>query len=159
MAWLVFFVTVALPAVLGIVVNLNRIGFERRLAGEMRGLLAMSPSAVPRPDVTDLVAHLPPPVERYRRLAVAERAPVRTLRLHHSGTFRMSPTGKALPIRGTQLFIADRCLPSPDRATSPPKPSPSARGRVGQVDPTKYHPSRSTRPSSLRLWALWCHLP
>ena len=107
MAWLVFFVTLALAAVLGIFVNLNRIGFERRLAGEMRGLLAVPPSAVPRSDVTDRVAHLPAPVERYRQLAVADRSPVRTLRLHHSGTFRMSPTGKALPIRGTQLFTAD----------------------------------------------------
>jgi len=107
MAWLVFFVTVALAAVLGIVINLNRMGFERRLAGEMRGLLDEPPSAAPLPCVADLVAHLPPPVERYRQLAVAERAPVRTLRLYHSGTFRMSPTGKALPIRGTQLFTAD----------------------------------------------------
>ena len=107
MAWLVFFVTVALASVLGIVVNVNRIGFERRLAGEMRGLLDEPPSAAPLPCVADLVAHLPPPVERYRQLAVAERAPVRTLRLHHNGTFRMSPTGKALPIRGTQLFTAD----------------------------------------------------
>jgi hypothetical protein len=107
MAWLVFFVTVALAAVLGIVVNLNRIGFERRLAGEMRGLLAVPPSAVPRHDVADPVAHLPPPVARYRQLAVAERAPVRTLRLHHRGTFRISLTAKALPIQGTQLFTAD----------------------------------------------------
>jgi len=107
MAWLVFFVILALASVLGIVVNVNRIGFERRLAGEMRGLLDEPPSAAPLPCVADLVAHLPPPVERYRQLAVAERAPVRTLRLYHSGTFRMSPTGKALPIRGTQLFTAD----------------------------------------------------
>jgi len=107
MAWLVFFVTVALAAVLGIVVNLNRIGFERRLAGEMRGLLAVPPSAAPRPDVADPVAHLPPPVARYRQLAVAERAPVRTLRLHPRGTFRISLTAKALPIQGTQLFTAD----------------------------------------------------
>ena len=107
MAWLAFFVTVAFAAVLGILINLNRIGFERRLAGEMRGLLAVPPSAVPRPGVADLVAHLPPPVARYRQLAVAERAPVRTLRLHHGGTFRMSPTAKALSIQGTQLFTAD----------------------------------------------------
>ena len=87
MAWLVFFVTVALAAVLGIVVNLNRIGFERRLAGEMSALLAVPPSSVPRPAVADRVAHLPPPVARYSQLAVADRAPVRTLRLRHGGTF------------------------------------------------------------------------
>ena len=103
MAWLVFFVTVALPAILGIVVNLNRIGFERRLAGEMRGLLAVPPSAVPQPGL----AALPPPVARYHQLAVAGRAPVHTLRLHHGGAFRLSPTAKALPIQGTQLFTAD----------------------------------------------------
>jgi hypothetical protein len=32
---------------------------------------------------------------------------VRTLRVTHGGTFRLSPTGKALPIRGTQLFTAN----------------------------------------------------
>jgi len=107
MAWLVFFVTITLAAVLGIVVNLNRIGFERRLAGELSALLAVPPSSVPRPAVADLVANLPPPVARYRQLAIADRAPVRTLRLRHGGTFRMSPTAKPLPIRGTQLFTAD----------------------------------------------------
>jgi hypothetical protein len=107
MAWLVFVVTVALAAALGIVINLNRMRFERRLAGEMRGLLAVPPFAVPRPGIADLVTHLPPPVARYRQLAVADRAPVRTLWLRHGGTFRMSPTAKALPIQGTQLFTAD----------------------------------------------------
>jgi len=100
---LVWFVAVALAAVLGIVVNLKRIGYKQRLAGEMRALLAVPASAEHRPGV----AALPPPVARYHHLAVAERAPVHTLRLHHGGTFRLSPTGKELPIRGAQLFTAD----------------------------------------------------
>jgi len=32
---------------------------------------------------------------------------VRTLRLHHGGTFQLSAKGKPLPIDGTQLFTAD----------------------------------------------------
>lgn len=100
---LVWLATVALAAVLGIVVSVNRMRYERRLAREMRALLAVPASAARRPGV----AALPPPVARYRQLAVAERAPVHTLRLHHGGTFRLSATGKELPIRGVQLFTAD----------------------------------------------------
>jgi hypothetical protein len=53
------------------------------------------------------VGELPAPVARYRQLAVGDRAPVRTLRLRHSGTFSTSQTSKPAAIRGTQLFTAD----------------------------------------------------
>jgi len=69
MAWLVCFVAVALVAALGIVVNLNRIGFERRLEREMRRLLAVPSSAVPQPGI----AVLPPPVARYHQGMTAKR--------------------------------------------------------------------------------------
>jgi D-arabinose 1-dehydrogenase-like Zn-dependent alcohol dehydrogenase len=43
------------------------------------------------------------------------------------------------------------------RPMSPPKPSPSDWARPGLAGLTKHHPSHSTPPSSLRLWALWCY--
>jgi hypothetical protein len=93
----------AIVAGLGIVVHTNRGRFERRVADEMRALLAVPHSALAPPCVDGL----PPPAARYRQLAVGDRAPVRTLRMRHGGTFRMSASGKALPISGTQLFTAD----------------------------------------------------
>jgi len=103
MAWLVVFVVVTLLGALGVLVNVNHLRFDRRVAQELRALIAAPPS----PQARREAAELPPPVERYRRLAVGDRAPVRTLRLRHGGTFRLSPTAKALPIRGMQLFTAD----------------------------------------------------
>jgi hypothetical protein len=100
---LCLFAVLALASVLGLVINVNRLRFEGRTAEDMRVLLAQPPSAVARTSG----APLPRPVARYRDLAVGERAPVRTLWVSHGGTFRLSPTGKALPIRGTQLFTAD----------------------------------------------------
>jgi hypothetical protein len=99
---LVVFIVLALLALAVIVVYVGRLRFERRLANEMRALLVVPHTVLP----ANLV-ELPAPVERYRRLAVGERAPVQTLRLHHAGTFRMSPTAKLSPIRGRQLFTAD----------------------------------------------------
>jgi hypothetical protein len=103
MAWLLLFITLALVAALGIVVTVNRLRFERRVADEIRALLDAPRSAAPRPGF----AELPPPVARYRQIAVGDREPVRTLRMRHGGTFRMSAGSKALPIRGTQVFTAD----------------------------------------------------
>jgi hypothetical protein len=103
MVWLLFFVVVALVGALGIVVNVSRLRFERRVADEIRALLAVPPSVVPRPGF----AKLPPPVARYRQISVGDHAPVRTLRMRHGGSFCTSPTAKAVPIRGTQLFTAD----------------------------------------------------
>ena len=103
MSWLVCFLVLALVSAVGIVVNVNRLRFERRVAHEMRALVDTPPSRLPRP----AVAALPPPVARYRELAVGDRAPVRTLRLSHGGTFCTSPTASPVPIRGTQLFTAD----------------------------------------------------
>jgi hypothetical protein len=81
----------------------NRLRFDRRVAQEMRVLVAVPPSALAPLEAIEL----PAPVARYRDLAIGQHAPVRTLRLHHGGTFRMSPTAKVLPIRGTQLFTSD----------------------------------------------------
>jgi hypothetical protein len=103
MVWILGFTVIALVGGLGILVNVNRLRSERRVASEMRALVAAPPCSVPRSDVGDL----PPPVARYRRLAVGDRAPVRTLRIRHGGTFHMSLTAKAAPIQGVQLFTAD----------------------------------------------------
>lgn len=103
MVWILGFTVIALVGGLGILVNVNRLRSQRRVASEMRALVAAPPCSVPRPGVGDL----PPPVARYRRLAVGDRAPVRTLRLRHGGTFHMSPNARAAPIQGAQLFTAD----------------------------------------------------
>jgi len=103
MGWLVLFVILSLVGLSGIVVYVNQLRFERRVASEIRALVSAPPRATPWPGSSEF----PPPVERYRQLAVGNRAPVRTLRMRHGGTFRMSSTTKAFPIRGTQIFTAD----------------------------------------------------
>ena len=102
-AWLIFFVALTLTGALGLVVNVNQWRFARRVADEQRALVAVAPSDQPRFAATEL----PPPVSRYRQLAVGARGPVRTLQVRHGGTFRLRPGAKTIPIRGTQLFTAD----------------------------------------------------
>lgn len=103
MAWLVVLVALALSGALGILVQVSRRRFERRVSEEMRALTAVPPSIEPRPEFADL----PAPVARYFRIAVGDRDPVRTLRLTHGGTFCMSSTTKPMPIRGVQLLTDD----------------------------------------------------
>lgn len=102
-AWMVLSVTLGLLVALGVLVNINRWRFSRRVAAEMRALLASTDAEESR--ATDDSA-LPSPVLRYRALAISRRPPVQTLRLRHGGTFCMSETSKPLPIQGTQLFTA-----------------------------------------------------
>jgi hypothetical protein len=103
MAWMVFYVVLTLVGALGVVVNVNRMRFDLGVARELRSLVEASRSGLQVPGVGEL----PAPVARYRQLAVGDRAPVRTLRLRHSGTFSTSQTSKPAAIRGTQLFTAD----------------------------------------------------
>jgi hypothetical protein len=103
MLWLCFFALLTLVGTLGTVVNVNRLRFERAFAQEVRALIAAPASGTPLTGGADL----PAPVARYQQLAVGDRAPVHTLQLRHGGTFRMSPTAKPSPIRGTQAFSAD----------------------------------------------------
>jgi len=100
--WIVVLVVGAVVAVAWIVVGVGRLRFGRRLAREMDALRAVPAGVAPVH-----LAALPTPVERYRQLAVGDRAPVHTLQLRHGGTFRMSPTSKMSAILGTQLFTAD----------------------------------------------------
>jgi hypothetical protein len=103
MMWLVLFAVLAIAGALAVLVHVKRVRFNLRVASEMRALVAVPPSSAPRPPTGEL----PAPVERYFRLAVGDRAPVRTLRLRHGGMFRMSAKSRALPIEGSQLFTAD----------------------------------------------------
>jgi hypothetical protein len=95
-------VILAIVLVLVAVVGANRWRYARRIASEVR-LLAAAPPMTRLTSATEL----PPIVERYRQLALGDRAPVRTLHLRHGGTFRMSRTAKPKPIRGEQWFTAD----------------------------------------------------
>lgn len=105
MSWFIGFslLGITVAAVLGLTVRRNRRRFVARVASEVRALLAIPPSrrAPPAPQ------ELPAVVERYRRLAVGDRAPVRQAQLRHGGTFRMSPTSRPRPIRGVQWFASD----------------------------------------------------
>lgn len=103
MGWLAVFGAFFVVGALGIVINVNRLRFERRVAKEVRELVARSAIVRASPQTTEL----PAPVARYRQLAVGGRAPVHTLHLHHGGTFRLSPSAKDLPIDGAQVFTAD----------------------------------------------------
>jgi hypothetical protein len=101
--WLIFSAALSLLAALAVLINVSRLRFERRLAAESRALLELSPVSVDRPTPIDL----PAPVARYRELAVGSRAPVRTLRVRHAGTFQLSPSAEPRPIQGRQLFTAN----------------------------------------------------
>ncbi|MEP7053603.1 MAG: DUF6544 family protein [Pseudomonadota bacterium] len=103
MGWLVLMILLTVFGAAGVVVNVNQLRWQHRVAQEMRSLIAEKPSLTARP----AIAELPPPVARYRELALGDRAPVHTLKLRHAGTFCMSPTSKPLPIQGTQLFTSD----------------------------------------------------
>lgn len=103
MGWLVFFGGLSVLGVLGFWVNVNALRFEARVAAEVRQLEA----AEPAPGPLSAPLALPAPVARYRQLAVGNHAAVHRLRLHHQGTFRLSPNGKAWPIEGRQSLTAD----------------------------------------------------
>jgi len=103
MGWLMLVILLTMVGAAGVIAHVNQWRWQRRITREMRALVATKPSTAPRSTSTEL----PPPVARYRELALGDRAPVRTLKLRHGGKFCMSPTSKPLPIRGTQLFTAD----------------------------------------------------
>jgi hypothetical protein len=103
MIWLIVTVVVVLMGAGTKLVLDNRRRYPLRIAAEMRALVDVPHSTVPRP----APSALPGPVARYKQLAVGDRAPVHTLHLRHGGTFRLSPHAKARPIKGEQLFTDD----------------------------------------------------
>ena len=103
MGWLLFMSAMTLFGAAGVIVSVNQLRQQRLVAREMRALMAVPPSSTPRPTIADL----PPPVARYRELALGDHPPVGTLKLRHVGTFCVSLTAKPRPIRGLQLFTSD----------------------------------------------------
>src|SRR4051794_38535382 len=83
MGWLVLMVLLTIFGAAGVVANVNQLRWQRRVAREMHSLAALKPSTALRP----AIAELPPPVARYRELAVGDRAPVHTLKLRHGGRY------------------------------------------------------------------------
>ncbi|HPH68249.1 MAG TPA: hypothetical protein PLF40_20970 [Kofleriaceae bacterium] len=77
--------------------------FGHRVVAERLALM-LQPSAASTPTAQP---GLPAPVERYRQMAVGTRSPVQSLRMTHGGSFTLSPTSRARPIEGKQLFTAD----------------------------------------------------
>ena len=103
MIWLIVTLVVVLMGAGAKLVLDNRRRYPLRIAAEMRALVEVPHSPLPRP----APSALPRPVARYRQLAVGDRAPVHTLHLRHGGTFRLGPHAKPRPIRGEQLFTDD----------------------------------------------------
>lgn len=92
-------------AACGVVASANSVRFERRVAREVREMEVSI--GAPLLDRRPLV-ELPDPVRRYLTKAVgARQRAIRTVRLHHGGTFRPSLHGSWFPIRGEQHFTAD----------------------------------------------------
>jgi len=80
MGWLVLMILLTMFGAAGVVANVNQLRWQRRVAHEMHALTTVKPSTTLRPTI----AELPPPVARYRELALGDRAPVRTLKLRHA---------------------------------------------------------------------------
>ena len=92
-------------AACGLLVSVQSWRFQRGVAGEVRRLQALQGEGEPRPAAVET---LPPAVRRYLEAAGAtRRAPVRSLRRLHGGTFRPEPGKPAHPIRGEQHFRAE----------------------------------------------------
>lgn len=99
--WMTLWILVVLIGGIGLAVTVQGARFERRVAREARELFSHAGPARP----VDLAA-LPPPVRRYAEVSgAAGRAPVRTVRLEHGGTFLAG--GAWYPIRGEQYLTAD----------------------------------------------------
>jgi hypothetical protein len=104
MTWLVLMSGLTAFGAVGVVVNVNQLRWDHRVAREVRALGSAESSSA-APPATQVA--LPSPAARYRAVAVGARAPVASLHLRHAGTFCMSLTSKPMPIRGLQSFSAD----------------------------------------------------
>jgi hypothetical protein len=96
---------VAAVGAIGALVAIQGLRFERQVEREARGLLSQAGGGTP--DLAPLDA-LPAPVRRYLEVSgAARRAPIRTARLRHGGTFVTGPGEPPMAIRGVQWFTAD----------------------------------------------------
>lgn len=79
--------------------------FERASHAQIDALLGQA--APPAPDLIEEadLEGLPEPVQRYLRFAgVVGRRPVRTVRLRHSGEFRLGPDKPWMPMEATEFY-------------------------------------------------------
>jgi len=105
MLWFAVFAALAAAGVLGLVVNLQGLRFERRVARDARALFAQ-PAAPPAAPAA--LESLPAPVRRYLEVSGAARhAPIRAARLRHGGTFLAKLGGAPMAVRGEQYLAAD----------------------------------------------------
>lgn len=103
MLWAAGLVLVVVLGAAGLVVTAQGARFEQRIAGEARALWAV-PGGPPQGKVDP--SALPPPVRRYAEVSGAlRRAPIRTVRLRHGGSFLVD--GRWRPIRGVQYLATD----------------------------------------------------
>ena len=81
--------------------------FRKRVARDVASLLSTAVYSVGPQQLATRLDSLPVPVRRYLQFAIKDGAPpIRTARLEHSGTFRVKPGQRWLPIRGVEYFIA-----------------------------------------------------
>lgn len=93
-------------AVAVIVVSVNSLRFERRVAREARELEPRT--AGPRAIERARIRELPPPVQAYLERALSDRATApAAIRFRHGGRFRPSLSGPWYPIRGDHHGSAD----------------------------------------------------
>lgn len=105
--WTVFWLALIFVAGFGLAITIQGSRVERSVHREALELLARPPAA-PAPRAPSPPRALPPPVARYLALAGAtRRAPVRTVRLLHAGTFQPSADARPFAIRGEQYFTAE----------------------------------------------------
>jgi hypothetical protein len=96
---------IAAIGLLGLVVNVQGLRFERRVRRDARALFATS--RLPPAALAPLEA-LPAPVRRYLEVSgTARHAPIRAARIRHGGTFVPKPGARPLPVRGEQYLAAD----------------------------------------------------
>jgi hypothetical protein len=101
--WASAWILVLVLGAAGLVLTVQGVRFEERVAGEARSLWAVA-GAPPAGRIDP--SSLPPPVRRYAEISGAlRRAPIRTARLRHGGTFLAG--GRWRPIRGVQYLSAD----------------------------------------------------
>lgn len=105
MLWVVFWIAVALVGGAGAITAAQGLRFERRVEREARALLAGAAGGAPALVPLDA---LPAPVRRYLEVSgAAGRAPIRTARLRHGGSFVTAPGKAPMAIRGVQWFRTD----------------------------------------------------
>lgn len=105
MLWTSIWIVVLAIGAMGLFVTVQSARFQRRVAHDARALWAAQTAG---PGERLPLDALPSPVRRYlERSGATRRAPVRSVRLRHGGTFRPTLDGPWSAIRAEQYFSAD----------------------------------------------------